>query len=226
MPFFRLSDDLIFPPPELAEENGLLAVGGDLSPERLLLAYSQGIFPWYNVGDPILWWSPSPRLVLFPEEFRVSRRLARFIRQHRFRVTMDTAFREVIEACAATPRPGQNGTWITPEMIEAYAALHEMGYAHAVECWEGEELAGGLYGINLGAVFFGESMFSRQTNASKVALAGLVDFFRQRGGRLIDCQLATAHLISLGGREIAGAQFRDLLQGYVNLPAPLGKWHC
>lgn len=224
MPVFRLTEDLIFPPPELAEKNGLLAVGGDLSPKRLLLAYQMGIFPWFSPGEPILWWSPSPRLVLFPKEFRISRRLGRLIRQQRLQITMDTAFRSVIEACASMPRAGQEGTWITPEMIEGYVTLHELGYAHSVECWLGENLAGGLYGIALGKVFFGESMFSRESNASKVALATLVDILKQQDCRLIDCQLATRHLISLGAREIPGREFHTLLRRYVNHPFRKGKW--
>jgi len=224
MPVFRLTKELIFPPVRLAEPDGLLAVGGDLSPERLLLAYRLGIFPWFGPGDPILWWSPAPRLVLLPEEFRISRRLARLIGQQRFRVTMDTAFCAVIESCAAMERPGQPGTWITPEMVEAYATLHELGYGHSVECWLGGELVGGLYGIELGEVFFGESMFSRQANASKVALAALVDRLKNRGGRLIDCQLATRHLMSLGAREIPGAEFQSCLSRYVDRPVTPEKW--
>ena len=176
MPVFLLDKDLVFPPPDLADEGGLLAIGGDLSEKRLLLAYRMGIFPWYSEGDPLLWWSPDPRLILLPEEFHVSRRLARVIRQGVFRITMDEAFGSVIRACAETPRhdqgsrgsPARPGTWITGEMVEAYCRLHAAGYAHSVECWREDELAGGLYGVSLGNCFFGESMFSRASDASKV----------------------------------------------------------
>jgi leucyl/phenylalanyl-tRNA--protein transferase len=212
MPVFQLADALIFPPPELAREDGLLAVGGDLSPERLLLAYHQGIFPWYSPGEPLLWWAPDPRLVLFPAEFRISRRLARTVRQQKFTVTFDRDFPAVIEACAGPRRAMEQGTWIDRRMRNAYIRLHELGYAHSVECWRQERLAGGLYGVSLGGVFFGESMFSRDRDSSKVALVHLVERLRLWEFDLIDCQLPTAHLKSLGAREISGADFYGLLQ--------------
>ena len=221
---FGLTDDLLFPPPYLANEDGLLAVGGDLSVERLLIAYQQGIFPWYTEDDPILWWSPDPRLVLEPKEFHLSRRLARTIRQGVFRVTFDTDFPAVIEACSL-PRSGEDqGTWIVPEMIDAYIRLHEAGYAHSVECWQEGELVGGLYGVSLGKIFFGESMFSRAANSSKVALAQLVSLLVKWDFDLIDCQMKTSHLMSLGAREIPGYEFHNRLEKYVYLPSRIGKW--
>lgn len=221
---FGLSDELIFPPPYLAREDGLLAIGGDLSVERLLLAYGQGIFPWYTEEDPILWWAPDPRLVLEPKDFHLSKRLARIIRQGQFRVTFDTAFTRVINACSC-PRPGkEQGTWLVPEMIEAYIRLHEAGFAHSVECWQGETLAGGLYGVALGRIFFGESMFSSVANGSKVALAHLVALLGRWEFDLIDCQMTTSHLISLGAREMAGYEFYSRLEHHVPLPGRLGSW--
>ncbi|MFZ5759892.1 MAG: leucyl/phenylalanyl-tRNA--protein transferase [Thermodesulfobacteriota bacterium] len=221
---FGLTDDLIFPPPYLAREDGLLAVGGDLSVERLLLAYSQGIFPWYGEEDPILWWAPDPRLVLEPAAFHLPRRLARMIRQGVFRVSCDTAFAEVIHSCSR-PRPGkEQGTWLVPEMQEAYIRLHLAGHAHSVECWQGEELVGGLYGVALGRIFFGESMFSQVSNSSKVALAHLVDLLRQWEFDLIDCQMTTGHLIRLGAREIAGHEFYARLERAVAVPVRPGSW--
>ncbi len=223
MPVFQLTDALIFPPPVLAED-GLLAVGGDLSEDRLLLAYRTGIFPWYSEEEPILWWSPDPRLILIPDEFHASRRLDRLVRQGVFSVTFDTAFDRVIEACGQAPRPGQDGTWITPEMREAYIGLHESGYAHSVECWQGEALAGGLYGVSLGRCFFGESMFSTMPNASKVALAALVRRLRSWSFDLIDCQVYTPHLCSLGAREIPREAFLEWLDASVQWETRRGKW--
>lgn len=223
MPVFQLNDDLVFPPPALAEKDGLLAVGGDLSPERLLLAYGMGIFPWYSEGDPILWWSPSPRLVIRPAEFRLSRRLARLIRQKPFQVTFDQDFRRVIQACAG-PRRTELGTWITAEMIEAYIRLHEMGCAHSVECWQDGKFAGGLYGVSLGGIFFGESMCSRVTNSSKVALASLVVQLQKWNFELIDCQLKTAHLLQFGAREIPGREFQAILKKNLNTANKCGTW--
>ncbi|OKY75343.1 MAG: leucyl/phenylalanyl-tRNA--protein transferase [Desulfobulbaceae bacterium DB1] len=221
---FGLTDDLIFPPPYLAREDGLLAIGGDLSVERLLLAYSQGIFPWYGEEDPILWWAPDPRLILEPGSFHLSRRLARVIRQGIFSVSFDAAFEQVIDACSS-PRPGkEQGTWLVPEMKEAYVLLHEKGYAHSVECWRDKELVGGLYGVSLGRIFFGESMFSRESNSSKVALAYLVKLLQGWQFDLIDCQMKTGHLISLGAREITGHEFYARLQQHVHLPAHQGFW--
>jgi leucyl/phenylalanyl-tRNA--protein transferase len=221
---FGLTDALIFPPPYLAREDGLLAVGGDLSVPRLLLAYGQGIFPWYTEEDPILWWAPDPRLVLEPKDFHLPKRLARTIRQGRFRVTFDAAFSRVIHACAE-PRPGkEQGTWLVPEMIEAYIRLHQAGFAHSVECWQGEDLAGGLYGVALGRIFFGESMFSRAADSSKVALAHLVQLLAAWEFNLIDCQMTTSHLISLGAREMPGYEFYDRLENHVPLPGRQGPW--
>ena len=223
MPVFQLTEKIIFPDPKLAEENGLLAVGGDLSTERLLLAYSNGIFPWYSAGEPILWWSPSPRLVIFPDEFKVPKRLARFIKQQKYEVTMDQAFQQVIMACANATDRQEKGTWIDRDMVESYTRLHELGYAHSVECWLDDELAGGLYGIALGRIFFGESMFSIQPNSSKVALVSLVDKFKELDFDLIDCQLKTEHLMQFGAREIPGNEFQDYLANGVSL-ATKGKW--
>ena len=224
MPVFQLSDNLLFPPPALAREDGLLAVGGDLSVPRLLLAYQHGIFPWYSPGEPILWWSPNPRLVLFPEEFHLAKRLARTIRQQIFHVTFDTDFRRIIRACAETRRKEGEGTWLNEKMIEAYCKLHSLGYAHSVECWQEGELAGGLYGVSLGAVFFGESMFSLVPDSSKVALAGLVDRLKRWDFELIDCQVGTGHLQRLGAREISGEEFSHRLGQAVARPSRLGSW--
>lgn len=209
-----LLEDAPFPPPTeaLTEPNGLLCAGGDLSPQRLLAAYRQGIFPWFGPDEPILWWTPDPRMVVFPDEFTPTRSLARILRHGGFTVRYDSAFAEVIDACASIPRPGQRGTWITPAIRRAYLRLHELGWAHSVEVWSADaELIGGLYGLAIGRVFYGESMFSRRSNASKIAFAHLVALLRQRGFALIDCQVRTAHLASLGGREISRASFGELL---------------
>ncbi|MCX5770593.1 MAG: leucyl/phenylalanyl-tRNA--protein transferase [Candidatus Hydrogenedentes bacterium] len=222
MPVFRLSQEIVFPPPDLAVREGLLAVGGDLSPARLLLAYRSGIFPWYDEGEPILWWSPDPRMVLLPAQFHVSRRLARTLRA--FNVTWDTAFWEVIEACARAPRPGQDGTWIMPEMIEAYTRLHDLGYAHSVECRQDGRLVGGLYGVSLGRCFFGESMFHEVSDASKAALAALVQRAIEWGFGLIDCQVPNPHLVNLGAREIPRSKFLKLLEQCMDVPDRVGRW--
>ncbi|HXF67619.1 MAG TPA: leucyl/phenylalanyl-tRNA--protein transferase [Burkholderiales bacterium] len=223
IPWLRATDR--FPPVEraLAEPNGLLAAGGDLSLPRLLEAYRGGIFPWYGEGQPVLWWSPDPRMVLFPEELKIPRSLAKRLRRRDYALTADACFEEVIRACAA-PRPGQEGTWITREMIAAYTRLHRTGYAHSVETWIGGELAGGLYGVALGAAFFGESMFTRAPDASKIALVALVRQLARRGYGLIDCQMATAHLARFGAREIPRAEFLRRLADLVNYPHPAGKW--
>ncbi len=220
---FKLTDELLFPPPVLARDDGLLAVGGDLSVERLLLAYSMGIFPWYSEGDPLLWWSPDPRMVLAPGEFHCSRRLARTLRQEIFRVTFDQDFALVIKGCAA-PRADQEETWIVPEMQDAYIRLHEEGWAHSVECWQGKELVGGLYGVSLGGFFFGESMFSRVANSSKVAFASLAAQLDAWGFDLIDCQMHTPHLVSLGARQINGMEFSRLLKDSLQRPTRRGSW--
>jgi leucyl/phenylalanyl-tRNA--protein transferase len=216
-----------FPPLERAldEPAGLLAAGGDLSVARLLAAYRRGIFPWYSEGQPVLWWSPDPRAVLFPEEFRCSRSLAKTIRNGGFTSAIDRDFRGVIEACAA-PRPQSVGTWITPEMLAAYVELHRRGYGHSIETYRGDRLVGGLYGVRLGGVFFGESMFSRERDASKVALARLVETCVAEGIVLIDCQMASAHLESLGSRRIPRMRFQALLREHASLaPAPMSLHH-
>jgi leucyl/phenylalanyl-tRNA--protein transferase len=208
-----------FPPVEQADDEigGLLAYGGDLLPERLLDAYSRGIFPWYSQGDPILWWSPDPRMVLTVSDFHVSHSLARRRRTGGFEVRVDTAFERVIAACATVPRGGQNGTWITPEMLDAYVRLHTLGYAHSVETWRDGALVGGLYGIGIDRMFFGESMFARESDASKVALAHLIDMMRAADMPRIDCQQQTRHLASLGARPEPRASFtahlRELIRG-------------
>jgi len=225
MPVFQLTDKIIFPPPEMAEENGLLAIGGDLSPERLLLAYSNGIFPWYSEGEPILWWSPSPRLVIFPDEFKMPKRLSRLMRQKTFSVTMDSAFRQVITSCANVDQRREKGTWITQDMVEAYCLLHELGFAHSVECWQNKKLVGGLYGVSLGGIFFGESMFSSAPNSSKIALASLVKKLLEKDFDLIDCQMKTEHLIQFGAREIPGPEFEKLLAKSMSSSIQTGKWH-
>ncbi len=212
MPIFQLNDDPVFPNPTLAEDNGLLAVGGDLSVERLVAAYSQGIFPWYSEGEPFLWWFTDPRLVLFLDEFKVSKRLARTLRNSDFTITFNKEFKLVINHCASIRTDNGEGTWISKDMQQAYYRMHHAGYAHSVECWSGEELAGGLYGILLGNIFFGESMFTKISNGSKAALVALVDHLQNQGVKLIDCQMTTSHLVTFGAREISGAEFRDLLQ--------------
>lgn len=224
MPVFRLTNDIIFPRPELAEENGLLAVGGDLSAGRLLTAYRLGIFPWYSDGDPILWWFTSPRLVIYPEQFRTPKRLVRYIKKPLYQVTMDEAFPQVIQACASVIRHEGEGTWLTAEMIQAYINLHELGYAHSVECWHEEKLIGGLYGVALDRVFFGESMFTIMSNGSKIALATLARYLTMQGYRLIDCQMKTDHLLRYGACEISGRKFRKHLKDYIHQLSPDGKW--
>jgi leucyl/phenylalanyl-tRNA--protein transferase len=215
-----------FPPLEsaLAEPNGLLAAGADLSPARLIAAYRHGIYPWYSEGQPLLWWSPDPRMVLFVAEFRRSRSLAKRMRRGDFDVRVDTAFDAVIDACAAAPRPGQRGTWLTAEMIAAYRRMHALGYAHSVEAWRAGELVGGLYGLALGAVFFGESMFARASDASKVCLAALVALLRQHGVTLIDCQQETEHLASMGARPIPRRVFARKLADLIHSNAAPAGW--
>ncbi|HEX5538266.1 MAG TPA: leucyl/phenylalanyl-tRNA--protein transferase [Methylophilaceae bacterium] len=204
-----LSKDQAFPPLQCAwqEPNGLLAAGGDLSTQRLLQAYRLGIFPWYSPGQPILWWSPDPRMVLFPQELHISRSLHKRLKKQDYEIRYDTAFRQVLQACAETPRPGQQGTWITHEMIAAYCELHAQGYAHSLEVWMHGQLAGGIYGVAIGKMFYAESMFHRVTDASKIALVHLVWKLRDAGFGLIDCQMKTSHLSSLGAREISREAF-------------------
>lgn len=224
MPVYRLSNEIAFPPPELAREDGLLAVGGDLGVERLLLAYAMGIFPWYGEDDPILWWSPDPRMILLPHEFKASKRLQRVVRKGAFRISLDEAFDQVIAACATTPRQGQDGTWITDEMQAAYCALHQAGYAHSVESWQDGQLVGGLYGVSLGSCFLGESMFSHVSDASKVALSALVNQLRKWQFTLIDCQIRTEHLSSLGAHEVDRSEFLRLLDQGVHADGRQGEW--
>ncbi len=221
MAIFQLTDETVFPDPSLAEDNGLLAVGGDLSVERLLVAYSMGIFPWYSEGEPPLWWFTDPRLVIFPQEFKVSRRLARTLRNTPFTISFNQAFSKVINACADTRTESGEGTWISEEMKKAYNELHRAGFAHSVECWLDNTLAGGLYGVLLGHVFFGESMFTRISNASKAALVALVNQLRQQNIAVIDCQMTTNHLLSFGAREIDGSSFRNLLKQHIILTEPM-----
>jgi len=215
-----------FPPIEtaLAEPNGLLAAGGDLTPERLLDAYRQGIFPWYSGDQPVLWWTPDPRMVLFVGEFRVARSLRRRVLQQPFEIRADTAFRAVIEACAVAPRRGQAGTWITPAVIDAYTALHRRGHAHSVEAWHEGRLAGGLYGVAIGRMFYGESMFTHHPDASKIALVHLMAMLRARGFPLVDCQQETAHLASFGARPIPRMEFAELVAALIHSAAPESPW--
>lgn len=225
MPVFRLPQKVSFPPPQLARGDGLLAVGGDLSTERLLLAYRKGIFPWFSEGDPLLWWSPDPRLVLNPQELKISRRLRRLLRTGKFTITVDTAFEDVVTACAQTRLQHNEPTWIDGGMIEAYTRLHRAGYAHSVEAWREDRLAGGLYGVSLGNCFFGESMFTRVSDASKAAFATLVGWLEGQGFEIIDCQVSTAHLKRFGAVEIPRSWFLALLSKALKAPDRTGPWH-
>jgi len=224
MPVYQLSEDLVFPSPHLASEEGLLAIGGDLSPNRLLLAYSNGIFPWYSEGEPILWWSPDPRLVLYPAELRISRSLNRVCRQGVFELTMDCAFEEVITECAQVRLENHEGTWIVDDMVRAYCRLHDSGFAHSVEAWQDNRLAGGLYGVSLGSCFFGESMFTRVNNASKVALVALVQHLQPLDFAFVDCQITTAHLTRFGAREISRSRYLGELAEALKTVTLRGKW--
>ena len=224
MPVYGLTEALVFPPPSHADESGLLAVGGDLSAERLILAYSQGIFPWYNEGRPVLWHSPDPRMVLWAPEIHVPRSLKKERKKCRFEVRMDTAFEEVIVQCAKVPRADQEGTWITDEMVTAYVRLHALGLAHSVEAFAGERLVGGLYGVSLGKVFFGESMFSVENNASKVAFVSLVEQLLRWDINLIDCQVHTEHLERFGARLWKRERFLSALEEAVVKPTRQGAW--
>jgi|SRR5687767_14040389 len=211
MPLFALEEELSFPPVHLAEPDGLLAIGGDLSPERLLLAYKNGIFPWYE-GEHILWWCPDPRFVLFPGEIKTTKSITSLISKNEFDFTTNKAFAQVIHHCKQIKRPGQQGTWITDEVEKAYCRMHELGYAHSAEAWKDGELAGGLYGIKLGKVFFGESMFSKQSNASRYAFIKYVQQLKDEGIELIDCQVYTEYLESFGARMIPREKFVDMLK--------------
>jgi leucyl/phenylalanyl-tRNA---protein transferase len=223
VPWLRSSS--LFPPIDAAldDPNGLLAAGGDLSAERLLNAYRHGIFPWYNGGQPILWWSPNPRMVLFVEEFRLPRSLRKVVRQRRFEIRVDTAFRQVMAGCAE-PRNGQSGTWITPQVVEAYTSLHEQGYAHSIESWREGALVGGLYGVTIGRMFYGESMFARESDASKVALVKLIALLKQMDMPLIDCQQETDHLARFGGRPVTRRAFAGWLGRLVHSSMPTQSW--
>ena len=208
---YRLTDALLFPSPEQASAEGIVAVGGDLQPERVMLAYRKGIFPWFESDDFLLWWSPDPRMVLFPDRLKVSKSMRTVLRKKQFEVTFNKAFDQVVEACAKVKRFGQNGTWITPGLMEVYSTLHTQGHAHSVEVWEEGSLVGGLYGIDLGTVFCGESMFSKSSNASKVALIFLVKELRKNKYQLIDCQVPTQHLASMGAEPISRTEFLTFL---------------
>ncbi len=211
MPLFALDNELVFPPVHLAEPDGLLAMGGDLSPERLLLAYRNGIFPWYE-SDTILWWCPDPRFILFPDELKINKSIKTLLNRNEFEFTTNKAFAKVIHHCKKTKRPGQDGTWITDEVEKAYVKLHELGYAHSTEVWKDGELVGGLYGIKLGKVFFGESMFSKVSNASRFAFTSYIQQLKEEGIKLIDCQVYTEYLESMGAKMIERKEFTALLK--------------
>ena len=212
---FLLTDELFFPPIKSADEDGLLAIGGDLSTERLILAYSNGIFPWYNEGEPICWWSPNPRFVLFPSDLKVSKSMQTVLNNGRFRFTINRNFTGVIQSCKAITRKGQQGTWISPAMQKAYIQLHESGIAHSAETWLDGELVGGLYGIRLGNIFFGESMFSRESNASKYAFINYVKFLQKENIQVVDCQVFTEHLERLGARMITREEFAAIISSNI-----------
>ncbi len=224
MPVFQLSKEMVFPNPALANADGLLAVGGDLHVARLLLAYEKGIFPWFDDKSPILWWSPPRRCVIEPGQFHVSRSLQRVVRQKRFRITFDLAFDRVIGACAETRIDQGQGTWITPEMRSAYCALHEAGFAHSAEAWDDDLLVGGIYGVSLGRAFFGESMFKRATNASKVAFYELTKRLQEWRFDFIDCQITNPHLTRLGAYEISRKSFLDRLERALQFRTIAGPW--
>lgn len=211
MPLFRLSKRLDFPPAWLARSDGLLCIGGDLSSRRLILAYENGIFPWFSKNEPILWWSPDPRLVLFPSDIHVSKSLKKKIRSSQFNITIDNAFEQTIHSCALPRGKGQEDTWLVDEMIDSYLTLHHQGYAHSIETWKNGKLVGGLYGVCLGGSFFGESMFSFDTDTSKLALVSLAKFLDYHGFDLIDCQVTTSHLLSMGATEISRNHFLDII---------------
>jgi leucyl/phenylalanyl-tRNA--protein transferase len=221
---YILSEELFFPPVSESDQDGILAIGGDLSSERLLEAYRVGIFPWYSDDQPILWWSPDPRLVLELDQFKIARSLRKTLKKGIFKVTFDRVFEEVIAACATVDRDGQQGTWITQEMQDAYIKLHGLGFAHSVETWFENQLVGGLYGVSLGKAFFGESMFHLKSDASKVALATLVERLKAWGFRFIDAQMTTEHLVSLGAQELSRRIFLKQLQSALRHPTKRGKW--
>jgi leucyl/phenylalanyl-tRNA---protein transferase len=224
MPVFQLSDKLIFPHPALAEPNGLLAIGGDLSVQRLLMAYSNGIFPWYSDGSPIMWWALNPRMVLFPDKFKLSKSLKQTLIKGHFTFTFDNAFVQVIQLCATSNRKAQDGTWITEEMKNAYIDLHNEGFAHSVETWNGDKLAGGLYGLSMGGAFFGESMFFEQRDASKAALYFLTETLKKWDFDIIDVQQETSHLRTLGAETVSLEVYLDILKKSLKRPTIKGKW--
>ncbi len=223
MPVFRLDDRLVFPPVHLAED-GLLALGGDLRPERLLLGYTQGIFPWYAENLPILWHSPDPRMVMTTRELTVQRSLKKAIRRQPYELKMDTAFEDVLAGCGTVPRPGQAGTWLIPEMIDAYTKLHRLGFAHSIEAWDGDTLVGGLYGVSLGGAFFGESMFARAPDASKIAFTACARQLAAWNIGLIDCQVHTEHLARFGAYEVPRLRYMELLKPALDEPTKRGTW--
>lgn len=217
-------DSIEFPHPFEADDEGFLAFGGNLTQASILNAYTNGIFPWYNEGEPILWWFTNPRCVLFPEKLKVHKSMRSYLNQDKFDWSIDTAFDHVLNNCRTKTRKGQNGTWITNEMFEAYSELHEKGYAHSVEVWEDQKLVGGLYGLSLGRIFFGESMFSFRSNASKFALIKFIEVLRRKGFWLIDCQQTTDHIVSMGAEEISKDHFYDFLQKNKKEDDLVGKW--
>lgn len=225
MPLFRLSRKLDFPPAWLARSDGLLCIGGDLSYKRLLLAYKNGIFPWFSNEEPILWWSPEPRLVLFPKDIHISRSLKKKIKKKSYRITVNRAFEQTIVSCAMPRNKGHEGTWLVDEMIEAYIDLHQRGYAHSVETWKDGVLTGGLYGVSLGRSFFGESMFSFENDTSKIALTALAGFLAHHNFDIIDCQVTTEHLVSMGATEIPRNRFLDIIQKSVNIKLDPDIWN-
>ncbi|MCG8570767.1 MAG: leucyl/phenylalanyl-tRNA--protein transferase [Spirochaetes bacterium] len=224
MPIFMLNKEIVFPPVELADEEGILAVGGDLSPERLLAAYQLGIFPWYSDMDPILWWSPDPRFVLLFEDFHVSQSLKKIIRKKTFKITADQAFKQVVMGCRQ-PRKKQKGTWITDDMLYSYCNLYNLGFAHSIETWLDDELVGGLYGVSLGKCFFGESMFTKASNASKVAFVYLVEFLKKKQFVIIDSQVYTDHLCTFGAKNISRTDYLAYLNRGLEHPTLRGNWN-
>ncbi|MCF6227402.1 MAG: leucyl/phenylalanyl-tRNA--protein transferase [Planctomycetes bacterium] len=224
MPIYQLPDEPIFPPADEAEEDGIIAIGGDFSPERLLNAYASGIFPWPHEGYPLLWFSPDPRMVLIPSELEIARSLRQRIKKQPFEVRFDTAFRKVMEACRDVPRAGQDGTWITDEMLDGYGQLHKLGFAHSAEAWEGDKLVGGCYGVSIGGVFFGESMFAHKSDASKIAFVTLVQKLKEWGVSLVDAQVHTDHLARFGAKEIPRREFLTKLEQALQTPTRKGPW--
>jgi leucyl/phenylalanyl-tRNA---protein transferase len=224
MPVYQLSDDLIFPAAEHANSDGLLAIGGDLSPARLLLAYERGIFPWYNKNEPILWWSPDPRFILHLDKLHISKSMKKLLKKNVYQITFDTAFEDVVKNCSTIKRTHQKGTWITKEMITAYKNLHDMGAAHSAEAWCNGELCGGIYGVSLGGCFFGESMFSKKDNASKFAIIKLIEKLKKNKFAILDCQIYSDHLKSLGAEEVPRTEFLQTLKTELLKKSIHGSW--